>query len=234
MYTCVITDASRVRVRLDGSWALTLEDGSRLTSAVDTGLRHYGGDAETGFGLNVGGGVAYAVPARGLTGELNGRWLLAHSDDDFREWGVSGSLLYDPEPSSERGLRLPVTPSLGGSATGGVDALFAQGLPDGPSASDNAGPDRWPDARLNAELNYGFSALGGNAVQVPWAGWSLTEAGGQTVRLGWRLTLGSAGSLGMEVSRAERTGEVPDHRFGIVLRLPLGTSLLSPAITPRR
>ena len=87
-----------MRVRLDGSWALMLEDGSRLTPAVDIGLRHDGGDAETGFGLNVGGGGAYAVPARGLTGELNGRWLLAHSDDDFREWGVSGSLLYDPEP----------------------------------------------------------------------------------------------------------------------------------------
>ena len=80
-------DSSRVRVRLDGSWA--------LTPAVDIGLRHDGGDAETGFGLNVGGGGAYAVPARGLTGELNGRWLLAHSDDDFREWGVSGSRAFD-------------------------------------------------------------------------------------------------------------------------------------------
>ncbi len=230
----VAADTSRMRLRLNGSWALTLEDGSRLTPAVDIGLRHDGGDAETGFGLNVGGGVAYAVPARGLTGELNGRWLLAHSDDDFREWGLSGLLRYDPQPSSERGISLSVTPSFGTPATGGVDALFSQGVPAGPSADNGSGADRWPDARLQTELNYGFSALGGSAVQVPSAGWSMTESGGQTVRLGWQLRFGSAGSLGMEASRAERTGEVPDHRFGIVLRLPLGTSLFSPAITARR
>ena len=230
----VAADTSRMRLRLNGSWALTLEDGSRLTPAVDIGLRHDGGDAETGFGLNVGGGVAYAVPARGLTGELNGRWLLAHSDDDFREWGLSGLLRYDPQPSSERGISLSVTPSLGTPATGGVDALFSQGVPGGPSADNGSGADRWPDARLQTELNYGFSALGGSAVQVPSAGWSMTESGEQTVRLGWQLRFGSAGSLGMEASRAERTGEVPDHRFGIVLRLPLGTSLFSPAITARR
>ena len=213
-------DASRVRVRLDGSWALTLEDGSRLTPAVDIGLRHDGGDAETGFGLNVGGG-AYARSGARSDRRVERPLAAGAQRRRLPRVGCVGIAALRPEPSSERGLRLSVTPSLGGSATGGVDALFAQGLPDGPSASDNAGPDRWPDARLNAELNYGFSALGGNAVQVPWAGWSLTEAGGQTVRLGWRLTLGSAGSLGMEASRAERTGEVPDHRFGIVLRLPL-------------
>ena len=147
---------------------------------------------------------------------------------------MSGLLRYDPEPSSARGLSLSLTPSLGGAATSGVDALFEQGLPDGPSANDNARADRWPGGRLQAELNYGFSALGGSTVQVPWADWSLTESGGQTVRLGWRLTLGSAGSVGMEASRAERTGEAPDHRFGIALRLPLGTSPFSPATTPRR
>ncbi len=214
----VAANASRLRLKLDGSWALALANKTRLTPSLEVGLRHDSGDAENGWGLDLGGGLAYAVPARGFAAEFNGRWLLSHQDGDSREWGMSGSLRYDPRPSSERGLSLSVTPSVGVLAKGGANTLFGQCLPAGAAANDNS----VPGVRLTTELGYGFSALDGTAVQVPWAGWSLTEAGGQTVRLGWRLKFGPAAALGIEASRFERPGAVPDHRIGIALRLPLG------------
>ena len=214
----VAANASRLRLKLDGSWALAMENETRLTPSLEVGVRHDSGDAENGFGLDLGGGLAYALPARGFAAEFNGRWLLAHQDGDSREWGMSGSLRYDPRPSSERGLSLSVTPSVGILAKGGANTLFGQGLPAGAAANDNS----VPGVRLTTELGYGFSALGGTAVQIPWAGWSLTESGGQTVRLGWRLKFGPAAALGIEASRFERPGAVPDHRIGIALRLPLG------------
>ena len=68
--------------------------------------------------------------------------------------------------------------------------------------------------------------LGGSAVQIPWAGWSLTGSGGQTVRLGWRLRFGpgggSSGGFGIEASRAVRRGTAPDHRIGFALSVSLG------------
>ena len=136
--------------------------------------------------------------------------MLAHEDEDFREWGVSGSLRYDPRPTSELGLRLSVTPSVGASAKGGADALFRQGLPAEPAANDNS----VPGLRLTSELDYGFGALGGAAVQTPWAGLSLSESGGKTVRLGWRLKFGPAAGFGIEASRSGRTGAASDRRIG--------------------
>ena len=214
----VEANASLLRLKLDGSWGLPLKNKAQLTPSLEIGSRHDGGDAENGFGLDFGGGLAYSGPARYFAAELNGRWLLVHEDEDFREWGVSGSLRYDPRPSSELGLSLAVTPSVGAPAKGGADALFRQGLPAEPAANDNS----VPGLRLTSEMDYGFRALGGAAVQTPWAGMSLTESGGKTVRLGWRLKFGPAAGFGIEASRSGRTGAAPDRRIGISLRLPLG------------
>ena len=47
------------------------------------------GDAETGAGLEVGGGLGYA---RGnLSLEVNARALVAHEDTEYQEWGFSSS-----------------------------------------------------------------------------------------------------------------------------------------------
>ncbi len=53
----------------------------------------------------------------------NGRSIEASG---FREVGFSGSLAFDPSPSSDRGLSLSLSQTLGASATGGVDALYGR------------------------------------------------------------------------------------------------------------
>ena len=52
---------------LEGSREMDLGAGS-LTPSVEVGLRYDGGDAETGAGVELGGGVRYA--ASGLTMEV--------------------------------------------------------------------------------------------------------------------------------------------------------------------
>ena len=85
----VSADTTRVRLGLAGSWGVPL-GGGLLTPALQAALRHDGGHAETGFGLDLGGGFEYADAGLGLTVSLNGRALLTHEDGALREWGARG------------------------------------------------------------------------------------------------------------------------------------------------
>ena len=67
-------DATRLRLVLDASRAFALGAGA-LTPALELGVRHDGGDAETGAGVEVGGRLGYALS--GVTAEVRGRGLLA-------------------------------------------------------------------------------------------------------------------------------------------------------------
>ena len=48
--------------------------GATLTPSLEVGLRHDGGDAETGFGIDLGGGIVLSHPERGLGGGVAGPW----------------------------------------------------------------------------------------------------------------------------------------------------------------
>ena len=89
-------DASRVRLLLTGRHRHVLATGAELTPNVELGLRYDDGDAETGAGIELGGGLRYADPALGLTVEATARALLAHEAGGYEEWGLSGSLQLDP------------------------------------------------------------------------------------------------------------------------------------------
>ena len=89
-------------------------------------MRHDGGHADSGYGLDLGGGLAWSEPSLGLSAELAARGLLTRRFDGFRDLGLSGSLAWDPDPASERGPTLTVTQTLGGSATGGTRALLGR------------------------------------------------------------------------------------------------------------
>ena len=211
-------DVSRLRLGLDGSWLVALDSSASLTPSIGIGMRHDGGDAETGFGVDLGGGLAYADEQSGLGLELNARALLAHEDEDFREWGVSGALIFDPDPSSDRGLSLSVGPSWGASSTGGAEALLGPETMSG-LALDNAPP---PGGRLGAEAAWGFPALAGRYTGTPYLGLGLRQ-GGRDLTLGWRLGAVRREdlelALGLEGRRLESNGRSPEH--GAMVRLIL-------------
>ena len=71
-------DVHRLRVLLEGAFDVLSGPAGVLTPSLEVGGRYDGGAAETGAGLEVGGGVRYAYPAWGLTVAANGRVLLTH------------------------------------------------------------------------------------------------------------------------------------------------------------
>ena len=60
-----------------------------------------GGDAETGFGADIGAGIAWKGSKCGFSAELRGRGLLIHDSKGFRERGLSRSLGWDPRRRHE-------------------------------------------------------------------------------------------------------------------------------------
>ena len=145
-------DAHRLRLVLEGSRGFTWAEGRRLTPTMEVGLRHDWGDAETGFGLELGGRVQYADPALGLTIEAAVRGLLAHEDSDYQEWGASGTVRVDPGATGQ-GLSLTLAPAWGATASG-VDGLWSRqttaGLAPNTRARAGGPPERGGGLRLRA------------------------------------------------------------------------------------
>ena len=180
---------SRIRLILEGSGSLPAFGGI-LAPKVEAGLRYDGGDAETGAGLEVGGGLAYDK-AR-LTVQVDGRVLLTHRDRDYEEWGYSLSFAYKPGEDG-RGLRYRAG-SQWGATQSGVQSLWslqnAGGLANGARTADGQ--------RYTAELGYGFG------VRRLWYPYVATESGGassQALRFGLKLNAGSALEAGLEIGR---------------------------------
>ena len=156
-------DASRLRLVLEGSRAFALGEGAVLTPGLEVGLRHNGGDAETGAGVEIGGRIRYADAGSGLTVEASARTLIAHEDSGYREWGAGGSVRLDPGASG-RCLSLSLAP-VWGTPSSGVDRLW--------SARDAAGlaPGGEFEAKrgLESEIGYGFGAFGERGLVTPYA-----------------------------------------------------------------
>ena len=192
----------RLRLALEGSREVKFESGV-LTPSLEIGLRHDGGDAETGSGVELGGGLGW-TNAKGLSVEVRARGLIAHEERDYEEWGVSASLALSPGGDG-RGLSMRLG-SAWGAASGGRSAS-------GRSARWRAGSFD-PDARLEAEVGYGLDAWRG--LLTPYTGVALT-GGGETWRAGARWKLGPAFALNLEATLAEPEGD-GEHEAGLVLR----------------
>ena len=199
-------DTHRLRLILEGSRGFAWEAGRSFTPTVEVGLRHDWGDAETGFGLELGGRVQYADPAMGLTIEAAVRGLLAHEDRDYEEWGASGTVRLDPGASG-RGLSLTLAPTWG-AASSGVDGLWSRQTTAGLAPS---GTRRAQAGRLNAEVGYGFVPFGTGLVS-PYAGATLADGADRTYRVGTRWTSVSGLALSLEGQRQEPAGQQPPNQ----------------------
>ena len=206
-------EASRLRAVLDGSRSFALAGGAALTPSLELGVRHDGGDAETGTGTEIGAGLGYADPSRGLDMALRVHGLAAHAEDGYDEWGVSGSLRLVPGAAG-RGLSASLTPSYGVDP-GGSERLWT--LPDasGLAANDNAALS----GRLDAEAGYGIAMFGGGFTGTPNVGMGLSDTA-RELRLGWRLAPAGGGDFELNLDAARREAandDAPEHRVGFGL-----------------
>ena len=208
------SDTTRLRLGLEGSWRIAMEGGGSLVPKLETGIRHDGGDAESGFGVELGGGIAWTDPKLGLSLDLSGRTLIAHEDSDFEDRGYAASLAYDPAPATARGPSLSLRQDWGGQATGGLDALFAPDpLAERAGDGTTAATSRW-----TMEAAYGFPVFGDRFTGSPHVGFGLST-GARDYSVGWRLTPEAATapdlSFGLRATRRESDAAEAEHTVGI-------------------
>ena len=207
-------DAHRVRVILEGSRGFTWADGQSLTPTVELGLRHDWGDAETGFGLEVGGRVQYTDPRLGLTVEGAVRGLVAHEASDYEEWGASGTVRVAPGADGQ-GLALTLAPAWGATASG-VEGLWSRQTTAGLAPQGQRGPAA---GRLTAKVGYGFAAFDAGLL-TPYGGMTLAQGGTQQYRLGARLAIEDGLTLNLEGAHQQQSGPTLADT-GLLLRLEL-------------
>ena len=215
-------DVTRLRLGLEGTWrGLEIGTGT-LVPRLELGVRHDGGDAETGFGLDLGGGLAWSDPGTGLRAEVSGRGLLTHESAGFRDLGFSGALAWDPTPGLDRGPSLTLSQTMGLSAQGGADALLGRTTLAGLAANDNG--DELERRRLEVKLGYGFGTFGNRFTATPEVGFGMS-AGFRDYSLAWRFVRdrrrGDIGSLefSLETRRRESANDdtPPEHTVGLRL-----------------
>ena len=183
----------RVRMMLEGSASLPIGGGT-LQPTVEAGLRYDGGDAETGAGIELGGGLGYAAGRFAL--QVNARGLVAHEDADYEEWGFSAALKYQPR-TDERGLSMSLG-SAWGATQSGVASMWsradASGIARGGAAMDLA-------QRFQAQFGYGLEGPKGRALWVPFVAAEAGQGGQQSLRMGVKLTSGSHVEAGLEIGQ---------------------------------
>ncbi len=207
------TFVTRLRLGVEASYDFSFDGMGDLTPRVEAGARHDGGDAETGAGMDLGVGINWKAPVFGLSLDVAGRMLILHENEDFADRGISAAVVFDPSPESERGPSLSLRQAIGGSADGGIEALFATTTPlgDGGQIGSGAG------MRRTLETAYGFSAFGGRFTASPHAEVDFTERA-RDYALGWRFVphkLASDLAFGIKATRREGETLAPVHVFGV-------------------
>ena len=187
---------------LEGSHNLTIGNRMALTPSVEVGIRHDGGDAETGTGMDVGAGLVFADAVTGLSVDVRVRRLVVHQADGFAEHGMSISVSYNPTPTTPLGFTARVSPAWGGDVMSGAEALWGRetmgGLAHGGVAQGN---------RFDGEVGYGLP-IGSRFVGTPRAGVRTSEYG-RDYRIGYGLGVLDRASLNFELGVDAQRRESP-------------------------
>ncbi len=166
---------SRIRAGLEGSLAL----GQTLRPYLEAALRHDGGDAETGMGLEAGGGLRLQRPGGKLRAELTSRGLLTHASRDLTEWGVAAALHYGAPQGL--GPTAEIRPEWGPAIAGGMQALWRH---DSIADAARALPGQ---RRTEVRLGYGTRLAGNAGVARPVLAVTIRDSG-TDYRLGYEVS----------------------------------------------
>ena len=180
-----------VRTGVEGARRFDFGESKTLSPSFYVGLRRDGGDAETGTGVDIGGGLSLFDAARGLRLSFEMRGLIRHEVKSFRDWGASASLAWDQQPSADHGFSFSLAHGRGALPSSSMAVLLEHGPLSNLTANEN-------NARhLEAEVSYGF-ALNNGFTGTPHAEYALTR-NSRDYRLGWRLTPTMRGHSNFEV-----------------------------------
>ena len=191
-------DVTRLRLVAQGERDFVLAEQGRLTPSAELGLRHDGGDAETGMGVELGAGLRYMVGS--FTIEARARTLVAHEASGYEEWGASAAVGLTPSASG-RGLSLSIAPTWGrtGSASERLWSARDAGELEGGRAFE-------ADGRIEAEMGYGLALPHNRGLLTPYGALTLASEGGRTMRGGARWMLDSDLAVTLDATRTESAG----------------------------
>ncbi len=207
----VESEVWQLRLLLEGSAEEDFGGVEGLRGNVELAARVDGGDAESGMGMEVGGGVGYGRTDLGLEVEASGRVLLSHEEEGLEEAGVSLALELDPGAPG-RGVYFALSPSWGNAASG-VRSMWEDRQP---TVDGTDGQDRFdPQMRLSSELGYTAPTPLRRGALTTYGAFSSAGGTSRQYRIGRRLELGIA-SMSLEAERHESSGATPEH--GVWLR----------------
>ncbi len=169
----ITADAYRIRAGLEAN----LQIMDKIRPYVEANIRRDGGSAETGTGLELGGGVRFSNPSWRLRGNVRTQGLVMHTDDGFTEWGISGFLQVG---SRSEGFMMRLRPSWGRGQ--GMSINRQQTILDAASFGNGR-------HRTDLEIGYG----------IPWMDGAVQSIAGLT-----QLPQGMMYRLGGEVRSWER------------------------------
>ena len=153
---------SRLRLGLEATRPFPLANGASLLPSLEVGIRQDGGDAETGFGMEIGAGMGWSDPERGINAEMKGRTLLTHVEEEFQEQGLALSFAWDPTPSN-RGPSFSLNHAVGAVVEGGMEALLR---PTVMEPLDDTPRSPWQQ-QLETRFAYGFPVFGDRLTLTP-------------------------------------------------------------------
>ena len=174
-------EVTRLRLGLEGSRPFRFEGGAELRPSVEVGVRQDGGDAETGFGVDVGGGIAWTDPQRGLSrpagpgpGEPRLEGLPRGGALGLAVLGAAGRERPGSEPDADA--------DDGRAGLGRRGRVLERGTLAGLAANDNGAKDGGllSRRRLEVRFGYGFAAFGDRFTSTPELGFGLSEAAATT------------------------------------------------------
>ena len=204
-------DVRRLRLALEAGSSIRWDSGAQLIRSVAFGIRHDGGDGDTGLGAELDGGLGWSFPVSGVTLRATGHVLLAH-EGDLKEWGAGGMIHYAPAQQKGRGLSLRMQPSWG-RAESTPGQLWEHRVAELESEDGDA-----PEARLVTDVGWGLPALSGRGLVTPYSGLELSEDGSPVYRLGSRVGIGSVFHIDLAGDRTEKGGR-PEHGIDLHLRM---------------
>ena len=200
--TATAAAVTRFRTGLEAARGYALAGRLSLRPSVEVGLRHDGGDAETGAGLDLGGGLVVSDASTGLAVDLRVRTLVMHQAEGFRERGMALSVSYNPTPATPLGFTARVAPSWGGEARSGADAMWGRETMAG--LAHNRAVN---GTRLDTEIGYGLP-VGNRFVGTPRAGVSKSEYG-RDYWLGYGMQVLEQGKLNLQLGIDAERRESP-------------------------
>ena len=200
-------DVLRLRLVAQGERDFVLAEQGTLTPSAELGLRHDGGDAETGMGVEFGAGLRYMVGS--FTIEARARTLVAHQASGFEEWGASAAVRLTPGASG-RGLSLSIAPTWGrtGSASEWLWSARDMGELEGGGGFE-------ADGRIEVQMGYGFALPHDRGLLTPYFALTLGSEGGRTMRGGARWLLDSDLAVTLDATRNESAGAEAENEVRV-------------------